>query len=203
MPTGEAAGGRFDPGFPCIDVHVHMHPERLARAIERHFAGHGWIAGASFDPDAVAAALRARDIERYCFFTYAHKPGIARSLNRWVAETAARLPEAVPLGTLHPDDPDLLDTAAEATDRLGLRGFKFHHSVQRFHVDDPRLAPVYARAEAAGHLLMLHVGTMPYRDPFTGIAGLLRVLARHPRLRVCVAHMGEFERPALLPVLER
>jgi predicted TIM-barrel fold metal-dependent hydrolase len=203
VPTGDAAGGPFDPGFPCIDVHVHMHPARLARAIERHFAGHGWIAGHSFDPDAVAAALRARGIERYCFFTYAHKPGIARSLNHWVAETAARLPEAVPLGTLHPDDPDLLDVAAEATDTLGLRGFKFHHSVQRFHVDDPRLAPVYARAEAAGHLLMLHVGTMPYRDPFTGIAGLLRVLARHPRLRVCVAHMGEFERPALLPVLAR
>jgi hypothetical protein len=197
------APARFDPGFPCIDVHVHLHPERLARSIERHFAARDWIAGHSFEPEAVAAALRARRIERFCFFTYAHKPGIARSLNRWVAETAARLPDAVPLGTLHPDDPDLLAVATEATDALGLRGFKFHHSVQRFHVDDPRLAPVYARAEAAGHVLMLHVGTMPYRDPFTGIAGVFRVLERHPRLRVCVAHMGAFESPALLPRLER
>jgi uncharacterized protein len=197
------APARFDPGFPCIDVHVHLHPERLARSIERHFAARDWIAGHTFEPDAVAATLRARGIERFCFFTYAHKPGIARSLNQWVAQTAARLPEAIPLGTLHPDDPDLLAVAAEATDTLGLRGFKFHHSVQRFHADDPRLERVYARAEAAGHVLMLHVGTMPYRDEFTGIASILRVLARHPRLRVCVAHMGAFESPALLTQLER
>jgi uncharacterized protein len=203
VATGAAASPPFDPGFACVDVHVHLHPERLARAIERHFAARGWVPGHPFDPDAVAATLRARGVERYCFFSYAHKPGIARSLNHWIAATAARLPGTVALGTLHPDDPDLLSIATEATDRLGLRGFKFHHSVQRFHVDDPRLAPVYARAEAAGHVLMLHAGTMPYRDAFTGIAGLLRVLERHPRLRVCVAHMGEFERPALLPMLPR
>ena len=192
----------FDPGFPCIDVHVHLHPARLGRAIERHFAARGWVAGHSFDPDAVVATLRARNVERFCFFTYAHKAGIARDLNRWVADTAARLPDAVPLGTLHPDDPDVDDVAREATERLGLRGFKFHHSVQRFHVDDERLFGVYERAEAAGHLLMLHVGTMPYRDEFTGLAGFQRVIARFPRLRACVAHMGAFDTPGFVALLD-
>lgn len=192
----------FDPGFPCIDVHVHLHPERLGRAIERHFAARGWVAAHSFDTEAVVATLRARNVERFCFFTYAHKPGIARGLNRWVAETAARLPEAVPLGTLHPDDPDMDETAREATERLGLRGFKFHHSVQRFHVDDERLFGVYERAEAAGHLFMLHVGTMPYRDEFTGLAAFQRVMARFPRLRACVAHMGAFDTPGFVRLLD-
>jgi len=86
---------------------------------------------------------------------------------------------------------------------LGLRGFKFHHSVQRFHVDDERLFPVYERAEAAGHLFVLHVGTMPYRDPFTGVAGFARLMARYPRLRVCVAHMGAFQSAAFLALLAR
>jgi predicted TIM-barrel fold metal-dependent hydrolase len=74
--------------------------------------------------------------------------------------------------------------------------------VQRFHVDDERLFAVYARAEAAGHILVLHVGTMPYRDPFTGVARFRRVLARFPRLTVVVAHMGAFESEAFLALLD-
>jgi predicted TIM-barrel fold metal-dependent hydrolase len=196
------ATAAWRPPFACIDVHVHLHPPRLAAALERHFAQGGWVAAHPFDPARVAATLAERGVERFCFFSYAHKPGMARALNRWVAETAATLPAAVGLGTLHPDDPDVDAVAAEATDVLGLRGFKFHHSVQRFHVDDPRLFGVYARAEAAGHILVLHVGTMPYRDAFTGAAGFRRVLARFPRLTVVVAHMGAFESEAFLELLD-
>jgi predicted TIM-barrel fold metal-dependent hydrolase len=123
---------------------------------------------------------------------------MARELNRWVAETAARLPGAIPLGTLHPDDPDLVATAHEALDDFGLAGFKFHHSVQRFHADDERLFPVYERAEAEGLVFVLHAGTLPYRDEFTGLAQVRRVLERFPRLRVCVAHMGCFEHAGFL-----
>jgi predicted TIM-barrel fold metal-dependent hydrolase len=190
------------PPFPCIDVHVHLHPPRLAEAIQRHFAREGWVAAHPFEPEAVAEALAARGVERFCFFSYAHKPGMARSLNRWVADTAARLPAAVALGTLHPEEADVEAVAEEATTGLGLRGFKFHHSVQRFAVDDARLFGVYARAEAAGHVLMLHVGTMPYRDAFTGVAGFRRVLASFPRLTAIVAHMGAFESSEFLALLD-
>ena len=200
-----AAGWRapFGPAVPSVDVHVHLHPDGLARAIERWFARNGWINAHPFDPDAVADSLRARGVARFCFFSYAHRPGMARDLNRWVAKTAARVPEAVGLATLHPDDPDLAAVAAEAPGDLGRRGFKFHHSVQRFHVDDPRLWPVYERAEAAGHLFVLHVGTMPYRDEFTGVDRFRGVMARFPRLRVCVAHMGAFQSAEFLALLDR
>ena len=191
------------PAFPSVDVHVHLHPEGLARAIERWFAQRGWPAGHSFEPSAVADTLRGRGVRRFCFFSYAHKPGMSRVLNRWLSEQAARLPEAVALGTLHPDDPDLDQMAREATGDLGLRGFKFHHSVQRFHVDDERLFPVYERAEAEGHVFVLHVGTMPYRDPFTGVERFARLMARFPQLRVCVAHMGAFQTSEFLALLPR
>ena len=189
--------------LPCVDAHVHLHPERLAGAIERWFAAHGWVNAHSFEPAAVADTLRARDVRRFCFFSYAHRPGMSRELNRWLATTAAALPDAIALGTLHPDDPDLDAVATEATGDLGLRGFKFHHSVQKFHVDDPRLFGVYERAEAAGHVFMLHVGTMPYRDPFTGVERFQRLMARFPRLRVCVAHMGAFQSAEFLALLPR
>lgn len=187
---------------PCIDVHVHLHPERLAHAIRRHFTGDGWVNPHSWEPAAVAAALRAHGVERFCFFSYAHKPGMARDLNRWVAETARGLPDAVPFGTLHPDDPDVVKIAHEAVDALGLAGFKFHCSVQRFRVDDPRLFAVYERAEAEGRLFMWHAGTLPYRDEFTGLAHVRAVMERFPRLRVCVAHMGCFEPAGFLALTE-
>jgi len=198
-----AAASPFVPGVASFDAHVHLHPPGLARAIERWFAAHDWAAGHSFEPAAVADTLRARGVRRFCFFSYAHKAGMARELNRWLGKTAAELPETIALGTLHPDDPDLDDVAIEATEALGLRGFKFHHSVQRFRVDDPRLFGVYERAEAAGHVFVLHAGTMPYRDAFTGFEPFARVMARFPRLRVCVAHMGAFQSAAFLALLAR
>ena len=191
------------PAWPCVDAHVHLHPAPLARAIERWFADHGWVSGHAFDPAAVADTLRSRGVRRFCFFSYAHKPGMARDLNRWLAGQAAALPDAIALGTLHPDDADLDAVAREATEDLGLRGFKFHHSVQRFHVDDERLFGVYERAQAAGHVFVLHVGTMPYRDPFTGVERFARLMARFPRLRVCVAHMGAFQSAEFLALLAR
>lgn len=187
---------------PCIDVHVHLHPERLAQAIQRHFSRDGWVAAHSWAPEAVATTLQARGVDRFCFFSYAHKPGMARDLNRWVAETATRLPGAIPLGTLHVDDADLVKIAQEALDDLRLAGFKFHCSVQRFHADDSRLFPVYERAEAESRVFVLHAGTMPYRDGFTGLAHFRRVLERFPRLRVCIAHMGHFEHEAFLALTE-
>jgi len=187
---------------PCIDVHVHLHPDSLGAAIRRHFARDGWVGKHSWAPEDVAAELRRHGVERFCFFSYAHKPGMARDLNRWAAETSARLPGSIALGTLHPDDPDVVTIAGEALDDLGLAGFKFHHSVQRFAADDERLFPVYERAEAEGRVFVLHAGTLPYRDGFTGLAHLRRVMERFPRLRVCVAHMGCFEHEASLGLTE-
>lgn len=197
-----AIAGAWRPPFACIDAHVHLHPPRLADAIVRHFAREGWVAQHPFEPSKVAATLAERGVERFCFFSYAHKPGMARELNRWVARTAAALPGAIGIGTLHPDDADVDAVAAEATGALGLRGFKFHHSVQRFHVDDERLFGIYERAEAEGHLFVLHIGTLPYRDAFTGVDRFRRVLARFPRLTAIVAHMGAFESDAFLALLD-
>ena len=39
--------------------------------------------------------IRARGVRRFCFFSYAHKPGMARELNRWLSGQAARLPETI------------------------------------------------------------------------------------------------------------
>jgi uncharacterized protein len=52
-------------------------------------------------------------------------------------------------------------------------------------------------------VFVLHVGTMPYRDSFTGVERFARLMARFPRLRVCVAHMGAFQSAEFLALLAR
>ena len=79
----------------------------------------------------------------------------------------------------------LLAVVAIGAARVGLAGY-----ITRL------MAPV-------GHVFMLLVGTLPYRDRFTGIDGFRRVMERFPRLRVCVAHMGAFQTAEFLALLAR
>ena len=196
MPSSSAC-------VPSIDVHVHLHPDRLARAISEVFEREGWRQRHSWAPDEVAETLASHGVERFCCFSYAHKPGIARSLNAWISETTRRLPGAIGVGTVHAGDDDPVGIANEAIDDLGLAGFKFHLSVQRFRADDERLWPFYERVVERGRFLVVHAGTMPYRDPFTGIDGFRKVMARFPAMRVIVAHLGAFDTEAFLALTEQ
>ncbi len=191
-------------GFRYIDAHTHLHPPRLFAAIRRWFDEHtDWNLRGPTEPDAVVAALRAAGVERFAFFSYAHRPGMARDLNRWIRDTALRYPDAIPLGTVHAADDDPGAIVDEACGAWGLAGLKLHVQVQRFHPDDPRLRPVYARLVELGRVLVIHVGTGPHTNEFTGLGGLVPVLERFPALRVSVCHMGAFEIRTALSLLDR
>ncbi len=173
-------------------MHTHLHPPRLHAAIRRWFATNStWVLAHPTEPHAVARALREHGVERFAFCSYAHKPGMARDLNAWLSATARELgPGAVPLATVHLDDPDPAGDLRAAL-RDGCAGLKVHESVQRLPLDDPRFAPVLdAVAEHEGFVLV-HVGHIPWtNETDDGPARIARVLARQPGLRVVVAHFG-------------
>jgi predicted TIM-barrel fold metal-dependent hydrolase len=175
-----------------VDVHVHLHPPRLFAAIRRWFAERSpWVLEHPTEPAAVAATLRAAGVERFVFCSYAHKPGMARELNAWLAATSRELHGyGLPLATVHLDDPDPLGDLRAAFDD-GCIGLKVHEDVQQLALDDPRFDPVLAHvAERAGFVLV-HVGPVPWRsDTNDGPGRIASVLARHPRLRIVVAHFG-------------
>jgi predicted TIM-barrel fold metal-dependent hydrolase len=180
-----------------------LHPPRLFAAIGRWFNERGWGFVHPTDPDAVAERLRAHGVERFCFFTYAHRPGMARELNRWLAEQGRRLPEGIPLGTFHPDDPDYLDIVDEALDRHGFCGLKAHINVQRFYPDDPRALRVWERLAERDRVLLIHVSRRPHPNAYVGMERFARVMERFPALRVCVAHMGGDEGEACFRLMAR
>jgi predicted TIM-barrel fold metal-dependent hydrolase len=191
------------PGFRYIDAHTHLHPPRLFAAIRRWFDEHtDWRLAGPTDPAEVAAALRAASVERFVFFSYAHRPGMARELNRWLRGAADLLPDGIPLGTVHAGDDDPGAVVDEALSDFRFAGLKLHIQVQRFHPDDPRLFPVYERLVAQDRVLVIHVGTGPHSNEFTGVGRLVRVLERFAALRVVICHMGAFETRACLRLLD-
>jgi len=180
-------------GHAMIDIHTHLHPPRLFAAIRRWFAERSdWdLRAQPTEPNDVAAVLRAAGVERFVFFSYAHKPGMAGEINRWLARTSRALDGfGLPLATIHPGDEDTLADIRAALDD-GAIGLKLHEDVQGVAADDARLAPVYEELAARGAFLLVHVGPIPWSYPAgTGIARVARVLAKHPTLSVVVAHMG-------------
>lgn len=161
-------------------------------AIRRWFAERtAWTIDHDTEPTAVAAALRAAGVERFVFCSYAHKPGMARELNAWLAQTARDLGGyGVPLGTVHLDDPDPAGDMRAALDD-GCIGLKIHEDVQRLAIDDPRFAPVLEAVAQRDGFVLVHVGPVPWSDDTNdGPARVARVLERHPTLRIVVAHFG-------------
>ncbi len=176
-----------------IDVHTHLHPPQLFRAIRRWFAERSpWDLSLNpTEPSEVAAVLRAAGAERFVFFSYAHKAGMARELNGWLARTARGLDGfGVALATVHPGDAGYVGDLESALED-GCLGLKLHEDVQRVACDDARFDPIYERLAARGAFLLVHVGPIPWAHPRReGLERVDRVLERHPALNVVVAHMG-------------
>lgn len=176
-----------------IDVHTHLHPPRLFAAIRRWFAERSpWpLEHQPTEPAEVARVMRSYGVEKFVFCSYAHKPGMARELNGWLAQTARDLGDgAFALATVHLDDPD---PAADLRDALadGCIGIKVHENVQKVRLDDPRFDPVLAEVAAADGFVLVHVGAIPWsQETNDGPTRIADVLARHPSLRVVVAHFG-------------
>ena len=187
-------------------MHTHLHPPRLFAAIRRWFAEHStWdLRDQPAEPAQVADALRASGVERFVFCSYAHKPGIARDLNAWLAQTSRDLQRyGLPLATVHPDDPGYVDDFSAAL-ADGCIGIKIHEDVQRVEIDDPRFEPILAIAEWRQAIVLVHAGHIPWSDDTNDAPRrIAAVLARHPNLRLVVAHLGSPETPHYLKLMDR
>ncbi|MEV7428354.1 amidohydrolase family protein [Nocardioides sp. NPDC092400] len=187
-------------GLPgLVDVHVHFLPPPIQRAVWAVFdsagpkIGRDWpIRYRSAVEDRVDL-LRAMGVRRFSALPYAHKPGVAAYLNTWAAAFAERVPESLRSATFYPEE-GAAAYVAEAVE-AGVEVFKLHLQVGEFHLDDPLLAPVWGVLEDAGTPVVVHAGSGPVPNEFTGPESTRRVLARHPRLALVVAHLGapEFE----------
>jgi uncharacterized protein len=179
-------------------------PERLFAAVRAYFRSNLWQPQYDGPTEELVQALLTAGASRFVFMPYAHRGEMARSLNHWVANVQRTFaPHGIGFATFHPDDAELLPSLAdEAFGTLGLRGAKLHPQVGRFSLDDARLNPLYARAEEAGALLLVHAGRRPEPSEYVGARVFARVMRRYRGLKVIVAHAGADEFDAFFDLCE-
>ncbi|MHB2016860.1 MAG: amidohydrolase family protein [Candidatus Xenobia bacterium] len=178
-----------------IDVHVHYFPARVFEAIWHYFESesHGlWPIRYKVHGEAHLQTLRGFGVERCSTLVYAHKPGMADSLNDFVAESAAQHPELMPFGTVFAGDGDVARRTARLCDASFL-GVKLHPFVSGEMLDDPRLFPAYEVLAASHKVVICHPGSGPVYQDRSGAQRLRRVLQQFPDLRIVIAHCGAFE----------
>lgn len=195
-------------GLPGLfDVHVHFLPPAIQKAVWAVFdqagtkIGREWPIRYRQSHAERVEILRSFGVKRFSTMPYAHKPGVAGFLNEWSAEFAADVPEVLWSATFYPE-PEAAGYVGELIER-GVEVFKIHVQVGEFDLDDPLLDPVWGQLSDAGAPTVIHAGSGPVGNDFTGPAPLARVLERHPRLPAIVAHMGAPECADFLDLAER
>jgi predicted TIM-barrel fold metal-dependent hydrolase len=195
-------------GLPgLVDVHTHFMPERVLRKVWAYFDAEGpltrreWpIVYRQEEPERVAL-LRAFGVRAFTSMIYPHKPGMAQWLNRWAAEFAARTPDCLRTATLFAEE----GVEAYVRDAVGTgaRIFKSHLQVGAYDPNDERLDGAWGLLAEAGIPVVMHCGSGPSPGKYTGPGPVERLLARHPRLRLVVAHLGAPEYTDFLDLAAR
>jgi len=174
-----------------VDSHVHLLPERLAAKIRRFFVERGAPPMPyPYEPTEAREALVRAGVSRCWSLPYAHRGGVASSLNRWMAQAFQGDPFVVPGATVHPDD-DVVKVVSEASGELGLAVFKLHCSVGRFSPDDRRLDPLWRSVSKSAAPVVLHAGSAHEGTATEAeMDAVFRTAARWPDAAIIVAHFG-------------
>ncbi|MDN3297486.1 amidohydrolase family protein [Streptomyces ficellus] len=195
-------------GLPgLVDVHTHFMPERVLRKVWAYFDAVGPLTGTAWpityreEEDRRVELLRKFGVVRFTSMVYPHKRGMAEWLNEWAASFAARVAGCLRTATLFPEE-GVERYVAEAVEG-GVRVFKAHVQVGAYDPNDPLLDGAWGLLAEAGVPIVIHCGSGPAPGKHTGPEPVARLLARHPRLRLVVAHMGMPEYAEFLDLAER
>ncbi len=207
-PHGEGLPAAL-AGIEVVDAHVHLFPDALFAAIHRWFDTHAWPIRYRMTSDGVLDFLEARGVKTVVALHYAHKPGIARSLNDYVLALAKRRRGVIPTATVMPGEPDAAEILRRALGE-GARGVKIHCHVQKVAPDEPRMDDVWREAARAGVPVVIHAGREPSSDAYgvdcralCSAASTARALERHPEATCVVPHLGSDEVAEYLAMLDR
>ncbi|MEV5972057.1 amidohydrolase family protein [Streptomyces sp. NPDC051921] len=195
-------------GLPgLVDVHTHFMPRNVLDKVWAYFDSAGPLTGVEWpityreEEDRRVALLRDFGVLAFTSMLYPHKAGMAEWLDDWAADFAARTPDCLHTATFFPE-PGAPGYVRRALER-GARVFKVHLQVGAFDPNDPLLDDVWGLVEEAGAPVVVHCGSGPAPGAYTGPGPIGRLLARRPRLRLVVAHMGMPEYGEFLDLADR
>ena len=212
LPKMDDEEGRSVPAGlpPVVDAHVHVFPGSVFSAVWSWFDEHAWPIRYRLPTSGVLEYLLSRGVRHAVALQYAHKPGISRMLNRYMAEKCREFPGSVTgLATVFPGEDGAGEILREAFDE-GLKGVKLHAHVQCFAMNGREMDPVYSLCEAERKPMVIHAGREPKSpaylcDPhkICGAEKVEQVLQKFPGLRICVPHLGFDEISAYRSLIEK
>ncbi|HKP07288.1 MAG TPA: amidohydrolase family protein [Microbacterium sp.] len=190
----------------AIDAHVHVDlgedghtslPTEINDAANAYFRADP----ARLSIDQIAGHYRERSIAAVVFTVDAttnlgHRPNSVEE----IAEGAARNNDIlIPFGSVDPLQGDAaIDRARRLVDEYGVRGFKFHPSVQGFDPSRRRHFPLYAALQELGLPCIFHTGQTGIGAGTPGGSGIRlsysnpmlldAVAAQFPELTIIMAH---------------
>jgi predicted TIM-barrel fold metal-dependent hydrolase len=191
----------------AIDVHTHAEISRsghgalspeLFGASEEYFKAHGHRQPTI---DEMATYYRERRMAAVVFTVDAeHATGHPRISNEEVAENCAAHPDVlIPFASVDPHKGRAgVREARRLVQEHGVRGFKFHPSIQAFSPDDRMAYPLYEAIEELGVPALFHTGQTGIGAGVPGGGGIRLkysnpllvddVAVDFPELRIILAH---------------
>ena len=162
---------RYEPridvdAIRALDVHVHVEADdhgHLSLDQELLDASAAYFKGAESRTPTVAdlAARYRRAGMAAVVFTVDASTATghpALSSEEIAAQAAEHADVLVPFGSVDPHDQDAVRRARSLVEEYGVRGFKFHPSLQAFAPDDPAFRPLWAGLEELGVPALFHTG---------------------------------------------
>ena len=201
LPLLDDPEGEHLPAFLpfTVDAHVHLFPDSLFSVIWLWFERFGWPIRYRLTSPEIINFLLDRGIHHIVALHYAHKSGVARELNAYMAKLCHSHPTVTAMATVFPGEKHATDILEDAF-QSGLKGVKLHSHVQCFEMNSPQLNEIYEVCIAHQKPIIMHVGREPKSpaypcDPYDLCSSdeLERVLRNYPDLKVCVPHLGADE----------
>jgi uncharacterized protein len=212
LPVINDAEGAYVPDtLPfIIDSHVHIFPDPIFKMIWQWFDHFAWTIRYRLTSSEVLRYLLSRGVGHIVALQYAHKPGIARELNKYMIEICKEFPGKVTgMATIFPGEKDSEAILKEAFGN-GLQGVKLHAHVQCFDMNSEVMDVVYDTCSSEDKPLIMHVGREPkspaYKcDPYLlcNADKLEQVIRNYPKLNVCVPHLGVDEFTSYKQLIEK
>lgn len=195
---------------PVIDAHIHIFPRSIFSAIWKWFDENAWHIRYQLSSSEIFEFLLSHGITHVIALQYAHKPGIAGQLNRYMAEKCKKFKNRVTgMATVFPGEKNAEKILQEAFDS-GLGGLKLHAHVQCFDMGSDHMYSLYDCCLRNKKPAVMHVGREPKStaygcDPYQlcGVDKVERILRDFPDLKICVPHLGFDETSAYRELIEK
>ena len=191
------------PGI--VDAHVHFLPDSLQQAVWRWFdqLTPSWPVTYRASAAQRLQTLAGVGVRHHTALAYAHQPGMLRYLNDYTLALTAATPAVIPTFTIYPEPGVAAETARCLA--AGGRCVKVHLQVGGFDAVDPQLDEAWAQLADAGTPIVLHAGAVADgsgNEQWCGPEPVRRLLARFPRLRLVIAHLGTPDQDAFVSLAE-